>query len=529
MDPNALVLIVIAAIAVGVLSFVIFRLLRRTVHSGSAHTETLPPQRPSAAVRTTGVAAVPPPPPLPPPPPAPAAAPAASSVAVPTGPIAARITYTKADGSTRVRELSIYSRNLKDGQTHALNCRQAGEQTTKQFLLSGISRLELPGLAPPLVLNRSQEIAAWLEKHIPERSPSASPSRSSPSPAPGATSSASPRGLNTPARPASSPLPPTAQQPESAPAESRPQPLPKLLPDGARGFAVLDLETTGTGHSCRIVEIALVRLDGQGRITEEWETLVHPGVPIPNAHIHGIDDALVAGAPFFQEIAGSLAAKLHDHVLVAHNLRRFDGPILEAHFAQVDGIELSLGSGLDTMPQPRVKLAELCRKHGVVLDPAVAHTALGDTRALAKALQSGMAHLEPATGAVAVGLNSLLTQPARTLTRAMAAATKAQSGWMSVPLQLEVSQVFITTGPASTKADTEIKRAEAHGIELGLDYRKVASIPKRNPPAFLLSTSLSLANRKMNDARELGIPVVLCRDFMPAQSGSVVQAWRYQA
>jgi hypothetical protein len=32
MDPHALVLIVIAAIAVGVLSFVIFRLLRRTVH-----------------------------------------------------------------------------------------------------------------------------------------------------------------------------------------------------------------------------------------------------------------------------------------------------------------------------------------------------------------------------------------------------------------------------------------------------------------------------------------------------------------
>jgi len=119
----------------------------------------------------------------------------------------------------------------------------------------------------------------------------------------------------------------------AAAAQRQPLLLHELLPDGARGFAVLDLETTGNGRSCRIVEIALVRLDPQGRITEEWETFIQPGMPIPNAHIHGIDDALVAGAPSFSEKAGSLAAKLHEHVLVAHILLSFDGPILEAHFA----------------------------------------------------------------------------------------------------------------------------------------------------------------------------------------------------
>lgn len=59
------------------------------------------------------------------------------------------MTYRKADGSTRVRSLTIHSRNLKVGQTHTLNCRQVGEQITKQFLLGGISRLERPGLVPP--------------------------------------------------------------------------------------------------------------------------------------------------------------------------------------------------------------------------------------------------------------------------------------------------------------------------------------------------------------------------------------------
>jgi DNA polymerase-3 subunit epsilon len=292
---------------------------------------------------------------------------------------------------------------------------------------------------------------------------------------------------------------------------------------------VLDLETTGTGRSCRIVEIALVRLDPQGRITEEWETLVHPGIPIPNAQVHGIDDALVAGAPSIAEIAGTLAAKLHEHVLVAHNLCHFDGPILEAHFAEVDGIDLSLGSGVDTMPTPRIKLVDLCARHGVELDPGVAHTALGDTRALTRALQNGMAHLEPAASAVAVQRNGLMPQPMRTLTRAMAAAKKAASGWTATTLELEAGQLFITTGPASTKPDTEIKRAEAHGLQIGLQYRKVNAIPKREPPAFLLSTSLTLSNRKMADAQELQVPVVLCRDFMQARCGGSVQAWIYQA
>ena len=444
----------------------------------------------------------------------------APATVTPTGPAAGLMHYTKVDGSTSIRDLTIYSRNIKDGQTHSLNCRQQGEQITKQFLLSGISRIELPGLSPPLVLSNSGEIATWLELHIPERSTTNRQSRPLPNPAPvpGASKQLRQKAIGAP--PSLPPPPPPAQR--------QPLLLHELLPDGARGFAVLDLETTGTGRSCRIVEIALVRLDPQGRITEEWETLIQPGMPIPNAHIHGIDDALVAGAPSFAEIAGSLAAKLHEHVLVAHNLLSFDGPILEAHFAEVEGIDLCLGSGVDTMPRPRAKLVDLCARHGVELDPSVAHTALGDTRALTKALQSGMAHLEPAGRAVAVQRNGLLALPARTLSRARVAATKAPSGWTAVSIELKAGQVFVATGPKSTKIDTEIRRAEAYGTKLGLQYRKVNTIPKRETPAFLLSTSLNLANRKMADARELQIPVVLCSDFVNARMGNTVRAWTYQ-
>jgi DNA polymerase III epsilon subunit-like protein len=82
-----------------------------------------------------------------------------------------------------------------------------------------------------------------------------------------------------------------------------------------------------------------VQLNPEGKITEEWETLVHPGQPIPNTHIHGIDDALVTGAPHFAEIAGTLAAKLHEHVVVAHTCTvltaRFLRPISRRWMASI--------------------------------------------------------------------------------------------------------------------------------------------------------------------------------------------------
>lgn len=65
-------------------------------------------------------------------------------------------------------------------------------------------------------------------------------------------------------------------------------------------------------------------------------------------------------------------------------------------------------------------------------------------------------------------------------------------------------------------------------MAMGLEYRKVNSIPKRQPPAFLLSTSLTLANRKMKEAKEMQLPVVLCTDFMKVQGAGSVRAWRYQ-
>lgn len=544
----------------------LWRWLRVRRQRASAHTEARSQAADSSAAPQATRAIEPPPPSEPPPtePRRPAASTdqasptvlVASSVsdleAPVTGPVAALMTYTKADGSTSESRLVIYSRNGSGEGFSALNCRVDGERIVKTFLLKGISRLELPGLTPPLVLTDPAAIISWLERHMPERQAQPTRRREASAPRPEIGPDAPVPPSAPPRRPAGSGsgpavrpgVPPPPSPPplssarrqaagvtsESPPPQlpDQPKPLPSLLPRGARGFAVIDLETTGFGRSCRIVEIALVRLDPQGRISEEWDTLVHPGIPIPNTDVHGIDDALVSAAPRFPEIAGLLAAKLHEHVLVAHNLHHFDGPILEAHFMEVDGVELRLGKGVDTMPHPKLKLAELCSRHGVELDSGQAHTALGDTRALARALQRGMAHLTPAEDMVVVQQNGLLTQPCRPLTRAIAAGNGQRKGWTSTELQLEAGQIFHATAPKLTAKDTEIRRAEAHGISLGLVYRKVNKISLKSPPLFLLSTSLDLPSSKMATARERQIPVVLARDLMHVRQGEMVRAWLHR-
>ena len=65
-------------------------------------------------------------------------------------------------------------------------------------------------------------------------------------------------------------------------------------------------------------------------------------------------------------------------------------------------------------------------------------------------------------------------------------------------------------------------------VQLGLTYKKVNAIPKRNPPDFLLTTSLELDNTKMRDARASGLPVVLLSDITTARLGSSLRAWRWR-
>ncbi|MBX9927817.1 MAG: hypothetical protein K2X99_02800, partial [Gemmatimonadaceae bacterium] len=88
-------------------------------------------------------------------------------------------------------------------------------------------------------------------------------------------------------------------------------------------FAVVDVETTGTGtlQGDRITDIAIVQVLG-GHVVEHFASLVNPErrIPMHITRLTGIDDAMVADAPVFRDVAPAIERALQQRVFVAHNV-----------------------------------------------------------------------------------------------------------------------------------------------------------------------------------------------------------------
>ena len=90
---------------------------------------------------------------------------------------------------------------------------------------------------------------------------------------------------------------------------------------GHTEFVVFDLETTGAKTPpSRVTEIGAYRVRN-GEVTEEFQTLLNPEMPIPFfiTNLTGITDEMVADAPRFADIAHDLLNFIGDSILVAHN------------------------------------------------------------------------------------------------------------------------------------------------------------------------------------------------------------------
>ena len=150
--------------------------------------------------------------------------------------------------------------------------------------------------------------------------------------------------------------------------------------DARPGLAVVDVETTGFGRQDRIVEIAIVCVDGDGTTVDEFSTLVDPQRDVGPVDVHGITVDMVTDAPTFREIAHAVSDRLDGRVFASHN----------AHFASrfVDrelrraGLELSVGRPLSTLPLSGSRLALACRHHAIEI--ADDHRALDAARATAQ-------------------------------------------------------------------------------------------------------------------------------------------------
>ncbi|WP_426510922.1 3'-5' exonuclease [Dactylosporangium sp. McL0621] len=165
-----------------------------------------------------------------------------------------------------------------------------------------------------------------------------------------------------------------------------------LLRPHAGPFAIVDVETTGLAPEAgdRIVEIAIARVDRDGRVEDEFVTLVNPdGRDTGPVFVHGIENAAVRDAPRFADIAGEVVRQLDGCVFVAHNAA-FEERFLAAEFARA-GLRIgpvpalcTLWLARRTLNTPNHKLATLARHAGIAMPDA--HAALGDVRAVAALL-----------------------------------------------------------------------------------------------------------------------------------------------
>ncbi len=151
-------------------------------------------------------------------------------------------------------------------------------------------------------------------------------------------------------------------------------------------YAIVDIETTG-GYASdnEMIEIAVAVTDGE-KIIETYETLLNPGrkIPVYIAGFTGINDAMVAEAPGFKEVATHLYKLLEGKVFVAHNVN-FDFSFVQKAFADI-GIQYQT-KRLCTVRLARkifpgfksYSLGNLCQQLGIQLTNA--HRAGGDCMA----------------------------------------------------------------------------------------------------------------------------------------------------
>ena len=166
--------------------------------------------------------------------------------------------------------------------------------------------------------------------------------------------------------------------------------LELMAQDFLSGERVLafDLETTGISTSKdRIVQIALIGADSDGSQIH-FESLVNPQrpIPFPASNVHGIYDADVRGIDPYSSISGEVSQLIDGAVIIGHNVRKFDMPMLETEYFRLGKVPPKPKAVLDTFELvKRLKVARphnlgaLCSRYGISLENA--HTAGADAAA----------------------------------------------------------------------------------------------------------------------------------------------------
>jgi DNA polymerase III subunit epsilon len=313
-------------------------------------------------------------------------------------------------------------------------------------------------------------------------------------------------------------------------------PWPAAYP---KGYAVVDVETTGLARDDRIISAAVYRLDERGEVEDHWYTLVNPERDPGPVWIHGLTSEVLEGAPLFTDITEEFSARLDGRVLVAHNAV-FDWQMIAREYARAKTeapvrqrlCTIALAKELD-LPLPNHKLETLAAHFGVVQRRA--HHALDDARVLAEAFR-------PSLRAAAAGNVRLPLLECRPLTewsdtpRIGPQASGGHGGYRSSgwrpsrkrpacpypnpgryedgsPLKQGMRVAF--SGDTSVERELLEDRAVEAGLHVSTSISRLTSLLVTNDP--------DSGTSKVLKARQFGTPVVdeaafgqLLRDVAPA-------------
>ena len=122
-------------------------------------------------------------------------------------------------------------------------------------------------------------------------------------------------------------------------------------------YILFDLETTTEND--QVVEISALKITG-GEITDEFSTLVNPGIHIPYqaSSINGITDDMVKEAPDMEHALKDFISFIGDSVLVGHNIKRFDLGFIQRDAVRYFGKQINNGY-VDTLILSRKYLPDL--------------------------------------------------------------------------------------------------------------------------------------------------------------------------
>jgi DNA polymerase III subunit epsilon len=165
--------------------------------------------------------------------------------------------------------------------------------------------------------------------------------------------------------------------------------------DPGGGWAVIDVETSGfRPGQARIISLAALALDTNGRVEHSVVSLLNPGVDPGPTQVHGLTAAMLEDQPQFADIVGDVVEVLRGRTLVAHNVA-FDYSFLAAE-AELAEAELPVDNVMCTVELARrlnlgidnLRLETLAAHWGVIQERP--HDAFDDALVLTGVLASAL-------------------------------------------------------------------------------------------------------------------------------------------